>query len=273
RDGQISHGVMPLLLNHQTKLEEWQQPVLEAVGRHIAAALTNAQREKDQRQLAVLEERGAIARELHDSLAQSLSYLNIQVLRLQNGLRQGSIGPDDAIVGELRSGLKSAYRELRELLTTFRLKLNGDKLEESLRNTVDAYCQRTGVATTLDAKLGGIELSANQEVHVLHIVREALSNIEHHARASTALVTLRADSGHQVSVGISDNGVGIGDATAPSHHYGLAIMRDRATSLGGSLQIGRAEVALPPDVKAWQLIPTRPGTGVLLRFQAAPLYS
>lgn len=274
RDGQVSHGVMPLVLDGQAKLEEWQQPVLEAVGRHIAAALANAQREKDQRQLAVLDERTVMARELHDSLAQSLSYLNIQVMRLQNGLRQGSVGPEDAIVDELRGGLKSAYRQLRELLTTFRLKLDGDDLQDSLRNTVDAYRERTGIATTLDLQLGGLELSANQEIHVLHIVREVLSNIEHHARASAARIALRAEPAQrQVTVSICDNGIGIGAAAAPSHHYGLTIMRDRAASLGGSLQVGAASVALPSDAGDWPLGPDRPGTGVVLRFQAAPLYS
>ena len=274
REGHAAHGVMPLLLAPGAKLEEWQQPVLEAVGRHIAAALANARREKDQRQLAVLEERSVMARELHDSLAQSLSYLNIQVLRLQKGLRQGVVGPDDAILGELRGGLKSAYRQLRELLTTFRLKLDGDDLQESLRSTVDAYRERTGIDATLDLRLGGLQLSANQEIHVLHIVREALSNIEHHARASAALVALRGDiAQRELVVDICDNGVGIGDATAPSHHFGLSIMRDRAASLGGSLRVGPAAAALPAEVGNWQLDPARPGTGVELRFQAAPMYS
>jgi two-component system nitrate/nitrite sensor histidine kinase NarX len=107
----------------------------------------------------------------------------------------------------------------------------------------------------------------------LHIVREVLSNIEHHARASAARIALRAEPARrQVTVSICDNGIGIGAAAAPSHHYGLTIMRDRAASLGGSLQVGAASVALP-DASDWPLAPNRPGTGVVLRFQAAPLYS
>jgi two-component system, NarL family, nitrate/nitrite sensor histidine kinase NarX len=270
RVGNASHGVMSLLLDGQSELEEWQRPVLEAVGQHIAAALANAQREKDQRQLAVLEERTVMARELHDSLAQSLSYLNIQVVRLQSSLRQDRVGPDDPIMGELRGGLKTAYRQLRELLSTFRLKLDGNGLQDSLRNTAAGYSERTGIAVTLDDQLGGLELSANQEIHVLHVVREALSNIEHHAQANAALIALRADEQRRVTVSICDNGIGIGDATTPSHHFGLVIMQERADSLGGTLEIGPANAA-PQAV--FDGAGAQTGTAVVLRFEAGSLYS
>jgi two-component system nitrate/nitrite sensor histidine kinase NarX len=83
--------------------------------------------------LALLEERAVIARELHDSLAQSLSYLKIQVGRLQllpGGAEAAAQARD--IVTELREGLNGAYRQLRELIATFRLKMEHPRLEDSL---------------------------------------------------------------------------------------------------------------------------------------------
>ena len=118
----------------------WQLPLLEAVARNIAAALRANEQTEHRRRLALLEERNAIARELHDSLAQSLSYLKIQISRLQTLLGGAKPTPEVRdIVAELREGLGSAYRQLRELLTTFRLKMEHPRLEDSLRDTVAEF--------------------------------------------------------------------------------------------------------------------------------------
>jgi two-component system nitrate/nitrite sensor histidine kinase NarX len=76
---------------------------------------------------------------------------------------------------------------------------------------------------------------------VLQVVREALTNVEHHAHARSADVGLAIDRG-RIRVTVEDDGVGIKDAEPPTHHYGLAIMRDRAATLGGALKVApRAE--------------------------------
>jgi two-component system nitrate/nitrite sensor histidine kinase NarX len=73
---------------------------------------------------------------------------------------------------------------------------------------------------------------------VLQVVREALTNVEHHAHARRADVRLAIEQG-RIRVTVEDDGVGIKDAEPPTHHYGLAIMRDRAATLGGTLQVAR----------------------------------
>jgi nitrate/nitrite-specific signal transduction histidine kinase len=102
--------------------EPWEIRLLETVARHIGTAINLSHCATRDRRLALLEERATIARELHDSLAQSLSYLKIQVSRLDAALRR----PNGAAVARpiiegLREGLSGAYRQLREILTTFRL--------------------------------------------------------------------------------------------------------------------------------------------------------
>jgi two-component system nitrate/nitrite sensor histidine kinase NarX len=83
-------------------------------------------------------------------------------------------------------------------------------------------------------------------------VREALTNVEHHAHARRADVRLAIERG-RIRVAVEDDGVGIRDAEPPTHHYGLAIMRDRAATLGGTLQVApraeggtRVELEFPP---------------------------
>ncbi len=241
-DGGVSYGVMPLVLAPGKGLEVWQMELAETMGRHVGAALASAERREEHRRLGVLEERAAIARELHDSLAQSLSYTKIQIARLAAALeREGSEAATAAVLAELREGVNSAYRELRELLTTFRLGLSDGGTEGTLRDIVEGFERRSGVRSVLVNDLLTVELSANEQVHVLQIVREALTNIEHHAHARHAWVSLRRAADNAIEVCVEDDGIGIGDRSAPHGHFGLTIMQDRATSVGGQLEVeGRA---------------------------------
>ncbi len=228
------YGVMPLALPPETSLQDWQKELLEAVGRHLGAALALAQRSEERHRLALFEERSVIARELHDSLAQSLSYLKIQVARLQMMLKgAGFPEPAQEVVTELKTGLASAYRQLRELLTTFRLRIDGRGLNAAIEDTVQEFRHRGRFAISLQNDLTGMELASNEEIHVLQVIREALSNVEHHAQARTVTVVLERLPDHRVRVRVDDDGIGIEAPESPTHHYGLAIMRDRATSLGG----------------------------------------
>jgi len=219
-------------------VEAWQLQLVEAVGRHIRLARANVQRQAEARRMALLEERAAIARELHDSLAQSLSYLKIQVTRLQAVIdRSGDVVTAEPVVQELREGLNSAYRQLRELLTTFRIQFDGRGLSMALAETIDEFRTRTATELELDFQLGRCRLDPNEEIHVLQIVREALTNVVHHARARHAAVSVRCADGQGVQVSIRDDGVGRTAQPPGIHHYGLTIMQERAETLGGDLRV------------------------------------
>jgi two-component system nitrate/nitrite sensor histidine kinase NarX len=230
-------GVLMVDLPDRAAPEPWEMQVLETVAGHIGAALANQQRTQEDRRLALYEERGVIARELHDSLAQSLSYLKIQISRLDAALA-GS--PDLAgareVSAELRDGVTSAYRQLRELLTTFRLKMDGRGLSKALVDTVQEFRRRSTLNILLDNHLPPACLSPNAEIHVLQIVREALSNVTRHAQARHARVALCRD-GPRVEVLVEDDGRGLAGSPPGLRHYGMTIMRERSQSLQGELQV------------------------------------
>jgi two-component system nitrate/nitrite sensor histidine kinase NarX len=246
-DGERVFGVMPLTLVAGRQLAPWQLELAQIVGRHVGAALAAVEARDEHRRLALFEERSAIARELHDSLAQSLSYTKIQLARLSAELAAapaggGRPGAAQEIVDELRTGVSSAYRQLRELLTTFRLQLTGSGLKVALVDAIADFRARTGLAVELRDELIGVELSANEQMHVLQIVREALANVEHHAGAAHAWVSLRrlpAPPERAIEVLIEDDGCGIDSRASPPQHFGMAIMRDRAALLRGSIDIER----------------------------------
>lgn len=214
----------------------WQERLLATLAGHIGTALNLQQRMREGRRLALHEERGVIARELHDSLAQSLSYLKIQVTRLTAALDAEDPEAPRQILAELREGTNSAYRQLRELLTTFRLKMDDRGLNPALEATVRELGARGAVQIRLDNRLPAGLLTANEEIHVLQIVREALSNVLRHAHAQHAEVQLYPTS-TGLAVEVADDGRGIAHQADRTHHHGLTIMRERAASLGGEIRL------------------------------------
>lgn len=227
---EVPHGVTP---------EPWQLRLVEAIARHLGIAIASQRRGIQSRRLELMEERAAIARELHDSLAQSLSYLKIQVTRLHAASRSPrDTAEADSALRELRDGLNAAYRQLRELLTTFRIGIGAAGLSAALEETVAGITARGPQYVELDNKLADGELGINEEVHVLHIIREALCNVQHHAQARRARVTLEWTPDRRVCVAIVDNGTGLPNEPGKADHYGLSIMLERAAQLNGELDVG-----------------------------------
>lgn len=205
----------------------------------MALALTGWSRGQEERRGALLEERAAMARELHDSLAQSLAFLKIQVARLQAALReappQGQAATETA--SQLRDGVSSAYHQVKELIAAFRVRIGTHGLGRALEEAVDEFSQRSGLVIALDNRLDNTGLTVNEEFHVLQVVREALSNTVRHARAANVSVSLTATPGGPVVAVVQDDGKGFSQPAAEPQHYGLSIMRERAASLGGELEI------------------------------------
>ncbi|WP_156887861.1 histidine kinase [Marinospirillum minutulum] len=211
--------------------------LLQTLSDQLATAIYIQQQMQEGQQLSLLEERSIIARELHDSLAQSLSYLKIQISRLQKQQQKENTSPkQQETLVEVRTGVNNAYRQLRELLTTFRLELDKPGLRAALEKTVEEFSERLGFLIFLEFDLPSDLLSPNEEIHVLQVVREALSNVMKHAKASSVKVKVRR-RGDEVEVAVEDDGRGFNEANSPDQHYGLIIMRDRAVTLGGKINL------------------------------------
>lgn len=231
----ISNGIGILLVEMEEGrfLEDSEVKVLEITARLLSMVAKFQSHDEEGRRLAVLEERAAIARELHDSLAQSLSFMKIQVARLQSktGVEQGEV------VQELREGLDNAYRELRELLTTFRVHMDLRGLGYAIQATIDEFSQRSQLAISFDNRLVNCRLTVNEEFHILHVVREALSNIVRHSGAQNVSILMQLQKSGEVELTIDDDGVGFSPASDTYDHHGQAIMKERAQTLGGDVDV------------------------------------
>lgn len=245
------YGVLVVRTGTSTVLLDWQQQLLSTVADHIAIAMGLKSEHEQTRRIALMQERTVIARELHDSLAQALSYLKIQVSRLNKAIPKH----DDAmmldITAELKQGLDNAYRQLRELLTTFRLKVEGGGLAQAIDQAIQALTSQSGLQFRVDYQLINVPLSPHEEIHLLQIIREASQNAVHHSKGTEVIIRLVQNIDQSIELAVEDNGVGIPESAEKLNHYGLAIMQERSRQLFGVLNIARR---------------MQGGTGVYFRF-------
>ncbi|MBK8137207.1 MAG: GAF domain-containing sensor histidine kinase [Chloroflexi bacterium] len=187
--------------------------------------------------LAVIEERSRIAREMHDSLAQILGYLGLEMQTLEALTLQGN---REAVLAELKQArqiIKSAQVDVRGNILSLRTTLAGGvDLTESIQKYVDEFEVQTGIATRLiDDCDVALTLSPLAETQLVRIVQEGLTNVRKHARATSVDLCL-AIRDQKLYVTLSDNGIGL-QSTSSDGHFGLQTMRERAESVGGTLTI------------------------------------
>ncbi|WP_269501571.1 sensor histidine kinase [Burkholderia sp. IMCC1007] len=175
----------------------------------------------------------ALTRELHDSVAQQLGFMSFLVARLQ---QQDPTG--DPLLAELRTMTTRLQREVRELITSARLTLDGRSLQQALADSVAEFSRRCDVVFELDNRVPHLRIDPRIALHILQIVREALSNVVRHAQAGHAWIALRTD-GEGLQVFVVDDGIGLGDGAADVNHHGLDILRERAAAIGGRIAIER----------------------------------
>ena len=233
-------GEVDLFFRSDVELTNELRDLLEAMTRHLASAMEGLRATALEREAAVAEERGMLARELHDSIAQSLAFLKIQTQLLRDAVNRGDEAKRDRSMGELDVGVRECYADVRELLVHFRTRTSEEDIEAALRATVSKFEHQTGMATTLAMEGHGLPLAPDVQIQVLHMVQEALSNVRKHARASR--VDLRVSRYPRWCFEVQDNGSGFDAASVPpdSLHVGLGIMRERAQRIGALVQVTSA---------------------------------
>lgn len=243
------------LLNVDDESGLSEQDLLVTLAHLIALTFVSNQRQKQSAELLLSEERNTFARELHDSIAQTLSHLKIQSAMLKTlgeqektlldnepNLTQGELiakltQKQEQVRTDINHATNHAYAQLRDLLNTFRLKVDGGDFNDALKMTVDEFERKGGFHIDFDNQVLTLNLSASEQVDLLQITREALSNVHKHAQANHVAILLYQDSiSYEVILRISDDGVGIRQIDKEKvQHYGLSTMKERALNLGGSI--------------------------------------
>jgi two-component system nitrate/nitrite sensor histidine kinase NarX len=232
-------GAYHLLLDRPlAAMGEDMPDLLISVGRHLGLAIEKARLESEARRVAILEERNIIGNELHDSLAQSLIGMRLQLKLLGEALERKDLGGAQYEASRLRRAMTQANADLRELLTNYRLKLDDAGLAQSIAGLVERFGRETGIAVFFQNECRALALTPAQEIQVFFIIQEALANIRRHSGARNVRILLNNED-DLYTVLIEDDGLGMADpgADAAGGHAGLAIMRERTERLQGQIVI------------------------------------
>jgi len=223
-----------------TELEAQNDASIVALTNLISTALSLRKQRQQEHQLILLEERSTIARELHDSLAQSLSYLKIKVSVLERHLKNANSesmeSPVYQNIEQIKVGLGSAYQQLRDLLVTFRLTIDNDNFDEALHDAASEFALKGDFNIGVHNSVMTLNLSATEQIDLIQIARESLSNISRHAQAKNVEIHLGYEDGDKhIVMRIIDDGVGMTGSVDQAQHHGLMIMKERAHNIGGEL--------------------------------------
>ncbi|WP_153915028.1 nitrate/nitrite two-component system sensor histidine kinase NarQ [Shewanella sp. TC10] len=192
---------------------------------------------EERQQLALMEERAVIARELHDSLGQLLSYLKIQVSLLRKKIEPQCMTPDvETQLIDINDGVSTAYGQLRELLSTFRLTIKDPNLGQAIEVMLAQLRKQTGIIIELNYQLSPHLLAAKQHIHVLQLTREATINAIKHAKPSRIEIDCFLADSDMIHINIKDDGIGVSHLKERDQHFGIGIMYERATKLHGTVK-------------------------------------
>ncbi len=232
-------GVYNLFLDRPlAAMGEDMPELLVSVGRHLGLAIEKARLEGEARRVAIMEERNLIGNELHDSLAQSLIGMRLQLKMLSESLARKDFGAAQYEAAALRRAMTQADEDLRSLLTNYRLKIDEAGLVQTVESLVERFRRETGIAVFFQNECRSLALTPQQEIQVYYIIQEALTNIRKHSGARNVRILLN-NEGDLYTVLIEDDGLGMAgaDQPMPAEHAGIAIMRERTARLPGQFVI------------------------------------
>lgn len=202
----------------------------------LTRSITIHNASEQRQQLALLEERAVIARELHDSIGQLLSFLKIQVSLLRKSLDHSCRSPEvEGQLTEINEGVSTAYVQLRELLSTFRLTIKEPNLSQAIEVMLDQLRHQTNIDIQLNYKLSAHLLEAKQHIHILQLIREATINAIKHANPAHIVVNCQLTGNGMITISICDDGIGVTHIAERDQHFGIGIMHERANKLNGTV--------------------------------------
>jgi len=234
-------GTLGVATRGDRRFTDDEVDLLSAIGGQVGLAVENARLYRRSRQAAILDERNRMAREIHDSLAQGLTGIIVQLEAVE---RLTQRRPEQAVkaLRRARDLARHSLQEARRSVWGLRPRtLEGSTLAEAVGNHVAAMREQIGL--TLHFSISGEEraLSPDVELNLLRITQEALSNVQRHARALNAYVQLSFEEG-RVRLVVQDDGVGLSPASLPDPSdgdggFGLISMQERTSLMGGEMRI------------------------------------
>jgi len=214
---------------------------LECLADQVVIAIQHGLMTSQLQSLSITEERGRIARDMHDGLAQVLGYLNLEVQTLGALQKQGKNEALSSELEKMRAAIQVANADVRENILSLRTTLSNEKgLVSAMGEYLDEFSIQTGIETCFANNLHGeLKLSSIAEVQLVCILQESLANVRKHAHAhkvDVSLSRMKENGKDWISLQVLDDGIGL-TGQRSKHSFGLNTMQERARSVGGALEL------------------------------------
>ena len=220
------------------------EEIVRLFSNQAAVAIQNAQLNEQIQALAVETERTRISREMHDGLAQVLGYVNTKAQAVEEFLANKDLRTAEAHLKEMSEMARQAYREVREGILALRTQVGSERsLSDALNEFISEFQHQMGRSSEIHKSIPeALNLTPLEEVQVLRIVQEALTNTRKHSRAKNVWVTL-TQGNEGIEIEIRDDGLGFNPLAVKRGewpHLGLQTMQERAEAVGGTFEIDSA---------------------------------
>jgi len=213
--------------------------LLISIGQHLGSAMEKFRLQEEESELLVMQERTRLSHELHDSLAQTIASLRIQIRVIDESIHS----EDEKVIWRqmerIEYTIDQANVQLRELIAHFRVPINEQGLIPSIEECIRQTQEEMGIPVYFQNEWPQQEFSEELELNILRIVQECLANIRKHSRAEGVRILLSCRDG-EYNLLIEDDGVGFDESSVVSlrgQHLGLNILRDRAREINALIDI------------------------------------
>ena len=228
-------GILNLTAPAMRRLTVDELRLLGTIAYQLGVAIERARLAETSERLARADERSRLARDIHDTLAQSLTAIALQIETAMSQLDDGKGRARERLENALAT-TRSALDQARQSVTNLRSSpLGGKPLPRAVEALSREFTSETGILVEVRRR-GRCELPASMETELFRIVQEALANIRRHSGATRAEVEVRCGA-RRVSVTVRDNGRGFDPNQSPEGSHGIDVMRERARLAGGTLEI------------------------------------
>ncbi len=233
-------GAIHLFFTEQSSVElEAYSELLLSIGQHLGSAVEKFRLLEEESELLVIQERTRLSHELHDSLAQTIASLRIQIRVIDETFHSNDEKSIWHQMERIEYTIDQANTQLRELIAHFRVPINDQGLIPSIEESVRRTQEEMGIPVYFQNEWPEQELTPDIELNVLRIVQECLVNIRKHSQAEVVRVLLSYRNGTNIVL-IEDDGIGFDESSIVSEgglHLGLNILRDRASEIGADIEI------------------------------------
>ena len=238
--GEVSTGAVVAGWRHPCRLNAADRAFLENVANQVGTAVANARLYREVQRLAAYEERERLAREMHDGIAQALTYLKLKAEALQQHASGGRWPVVMSGIEDIRRTAVEALGDVRQAIVDLRAasgRHGGAGFLAHLAEYLHTWSRLNDIECELVAPDGEIQMADEAEIQVVRIVQEALANVRQHSGARSVRVRV-AESSDGLTFTVRDDGCGFDPARVPHPgHFGLAGIRERAEAIGGRVEI------------------------------------